>query len=129
MNETFLLVVVLLLLQVKHLVVDFHMQTQAMVDGKGLYGNITGILHSFQHVVGTYLVLAFVVVFLGLPLSMVMGLLLAALDGVVHYHVDWMKMNWGERDIREKKFWTHLGLDQMAHQIGYVVIALAAVTL
>ena len=32
-------------------------------------------------------------------------------------------MNYGNRDIRTRQFWNHLGLDQMAHQIVYIIIA------
>ena len=43
----------LLLLFVKHYIVDFVMQTDDMVKGKGVYGNRYGILHSLQHGIGT----------------------------------------------------------------------------
>jgi hypothetical protein len=45
------------------------------------------------------------------------------LDFLAHYHIDWTKMNYGNRDIRTPQFWNHLGLDQMAHQICYIFIA------
>jgi hypothetical protein len=43
-------------------------------------------------------------------------------DGLTHYHIDWTKMNYGNRDIMNEQFWCHLGLDQMAHQIVYIML-------
>ena len=48
------------------------------------------------------------------------GLLLGVFDGVVHYHIDWIKMNYGNSNMKDKQFWCDFGLDQMAHQICYV---------
>jgi hypothetical protein len=57
---------------------------------------------------------------MGIDLSWVLWLSL--LDFVAHYHIDWAKMNWGQRDTRHPSFWAHLGLDQMAHHLTYVGI-------
>ena len=105
----------LLLLQVKHWYVDFVMQTPEMVAGKGIYGNPTGVLHSAQHGLATFVILAFFT-------NPFLAAVLALADFVTHYHIDWYKMNKGCRDIQDPKFWNHLGLDQMAHQIVYLVI-------
>lgn len=107
---------VLLLLQIKHWYVDFVMQTPEMVAGKGIYANPKGVLHSAQHGIATLIILA---LFIPLPLAAA----LALFDFVTHYHIDWAKMNYGCRDIQSPKFWHHLGLDQMAHQIVYLLIA------
>ena len=48
---------------------------------------------------------------------------LSLLDFIAHYHIDWCKMNYGNRDITTPAFWNHLGLDQMAHQVTYLLIA------
>jgi hypothetical protein len=47
---------------------------------------------------------------------------LAAVDFMLHYHIDWAKSNYGNRDIGTKAFWNHLGLDQLAHQLVYIFI-------
>jgi hypothetical protein len=31
-------------------------------------------------------------------------------------------MRYGEQDISKKEFWKHLGLDQLAHQITYILL-------
>ena len=107
---------VLLLLQIKHWYIDFVMQTNEMVAGKAIYGNPKGVLHSAQHALATFIILVFFV-------SPLLALVLAIFDFVTHYHIDWVKMNKGCRDIQDPKFWNHLGLDQMAHQIVYLLIA------
>lgn len=105
------------LLFVKHYYVDFVLQTNEMVAGKGKYGNITGLHHSLQHAIFTFL----------LTLSFVydptIAFAFAMTDMVLHYHIDWLKMNFGNRDITTPMFWNHLGLDQLAHSLMYIVLA------
>ena len=107
----------LVLMFVKHYIVDFVMQTDEMVKGKAIYGNRQGLLHSLQHAVGTLIVCIFTIV------SPVYWIMLSLIDFVAHYHIDWLKMNYGERDITNKRFWNHLGLDQLAHQLTYLLMA------
>jgi hypothetical protein len=115
------LLIILVWLQVKHWVIDFVMQTPEQVHGKGIYGNLVGISHSLEHVLGTVLALMLASYYLsGLGATEI--LLFALIDGVLHYHIDWAKMNWGNRDITTPQFWSHLGLDQMAHQICYLFL-------
>jgi hypothetical protein len=53
-------------------------------------------------------------------------------DGVIHYHIDWAKMNlnarlgWGANT--HEQFWWLLGLDQYLHALTYIVL-IAMVTL
>jgi hypothetical protein len=110
--------IVLFLLQIKHWYVDFVMQTNDMVAGKAIYGNKLGILHSAEHAIATFFILLFFV-------DPITAMALALFDFVTHYHIDYVKMNYGCRDIQDPKFWNHLGLDQMAHQIVYLIIAFA----
>lgn len=106
----------LILFQLKHWLIDFVMQSDAQIKNKGIYGDLTGISHSFEHALGTALVL--LVFIKEYPILLIF---VALLDGVLHYHIDWAKSNWGNRDISTKQFWSHLGLDQLAHQICYVL--------
>jgi len=107
---------VLLLLLVKHYLFDFVWQTAVMINHKGIYGHPKGIIHSLGHAIGTLLV---VFLFLGIWWA----LLIAVIDGVVHYHIDWTKTKYGCQDINDVRFWNHLGLDQLAHSLTYVFIA------
>ena len=109
----------LVLLQVKHWYIDFVNQSMKEVEGKGIYGNTYGLMHSAKHGLGTFIVLAVITGWQSIFFSFV----LAVLDFVLHYHIDWVKMNYSNRDITTKAFWNHLGLDQMAHQLTYIGIA------
>lgn len=108
-----IVIVTLLLLQVKHFVFDFPMQTEIHVEYKGQYGHIAGIEHSFLHAAGTTAALCFL---FGMP-----AVLFGLLDGILHYHIDWFKMNYGCSDMKDKRFWTDLGLDQLSHQLCYLL--------
>lgn len=118
MEYTILLI--LALLQVKHWYIDFVNQSMEEVENKGKYGQWLGIKHSVKQGIGT--VICFIP-FCTLEWSITAGLI----DFVLHYHIDWTKMNKGNRDITTPQFWNHLGLDQMAHQLTY--IGLIALTL
>jgi hypothetical protein len=107
------LFLILALLQIKHWYIDFVNQTEAEVKGKATYGNWEGLGHSIKHGVMTTIIFSF---FYTLEIAFILGLI----DFVTHYHIDWVKMNWGSRDIRTPAFWNHLGLDQMAHQLVYI---------
>ena len=108
--------ITLALLFIKHWYVDFVNQTDQEVKYKGVYAHPIGVRHSFKHALGTALV------FVLASLDVEWVLLLAMIDGVTHYHIDWVKMNYGNRDIRTPQFWNHLGLDQLAHYIVYLVL-------
>jgi hypothetical protein len=109
----------LILLQIKHWYIDFVDQDMEEVNHKGIYGHWLGMKHSLKQGLGTYVCAALIV---GSE-YFVFAVILALIDTVIHYNVDWMKMNWGNRDIQNPKFWNHLGLDQMAHQLTYLMLA------
>lgn len=112
--------ILLALLQIKHWYVDFYDQTMEEVNHKGIYLNWTGMKHSVKHGLATFLILF---IFFGYDIpAFIIGSVLGFLDFVLHYHIDWAKMNWGNRDITTPAFWNHLGLDQMAHQLVYLVL-------
>jgi hypothetical protein len=113
------LLLLLVLLQIKHWYIDFVNQTDEEVASKGIYGSGKGIDHSVKHGIGTMACILVVAGFPWITFAAILGLL----DSIIHYHVDWIKMNYGNRDIKTKEFWQHLGLDQMAHQICYLGIA------
>jgi hypothetical protein len=113
---------VLALLQIKHWYIDFVLQTNEQVAGKGIYGNKVGISHSLEHVIGTLVSLLVASFFIDIDLFLL--IVAAMFDGLTHYHIDWAKMNFGNRDISTPQFWSHLGLDQMAHQIVYLILIL-----
>jgi hypothetical protein len=115
----FMMGITLIFLQIKHWYVDFVNQSNEEVAYKGEYLHWLGMKHSIKHGLATFLILYVVTGFNYLYFV----LFLAVVDFLTHYHIDWVKMNYGNRDIRTPQFWNHLGLDQMAHQIVYILIA------
>lgn len=113
------LLLCLLFLQVKHVIIDYVLQTQEQIHSKGTFGNWTGFTHSLEHGIGTALVVA--AFGYDLPLSLLIGIPVA--DTLIHYFIDWTKMNFGCKDMSNKLFWWHLGIDQFSHQVTYLLIA------
>ena len=118
LNTVFIL---LALLAVKHTLVDFYLQTQEQIEHKGVYGDWRGLTHSLEHGLGTLVVFAI----MGVDLETTV--ILALVDLVTHYHVDWVKMRWGTRDMYTKRFWTEFGLDQLAHALTYIELVYLAI--
>lgn len=125
-----LVLLLLVGLTIKHFFVDFPMQKPYQWKNKGTYGHPGGLLHSGLHAIGTLIVL-FVVLKLYTTAAVVYDVLivasyLAVADGVIHYHVDWAKMNinakfgWGPNT--HEQFWTLLGVDQLLHMLTYIGI-------
>jgi hypothetical protein len=111
-----MILTLLALLFLKHYLVDFVFQTQQEIDNKGIYLDWRGIKHSLKHAVGTMLIFAFTsVAWIGV-------LILGIMDFVLHYHIDYVKMNYGTRDVATKRFWNELGADQLAHYLTYLLL-------
>lgn len=101
---------------IKHFIADFLWQSETMVKEKGTYGALGGIRHSLIHAIFTFAIVAYVV---NLP----MALLASVIDFVVHYHVDWAKMNISKNlTPAHKEFWIWLGADQLLHYLTYIGI-------
>lgn len=115
----------LVLLQIKHWYIDFVDQDDEEVKHKGIYLDWLGVKHSLKQGVGTFFMFAVWITFFGAQVYSYLPFIisLSLLDFIAHYHIDWCKMNYGNRDITTPAFWNHLGLDQMAHQITYLLIA------
>ena len=110
---------VISLLALKHFLFDFPWQTQSEVANKGRYGNAKGLLHSYKHALGTLLVLS--------PFTPLFWTL-AVVDGLIHYHIDWVKMNYGEQDPTKPRFWRDFGLDQLAHTLTYLALTTVVIS-
>lgn len=109
-----------LLLQIKHLIVDWCWQSAYEWKNKGTYGHPGGILHAFKNAIGTALVFSFF--FPSWPLL----ILIYGIDFLLHYHIDWGKMNinrikgWGP--TTHDQFWMLTGFDQFLHQVTYLFL-------
>jgi hypothetical protein len=124
-SELHAALLLLLALQVKHVICDGPLQTPRMVREKSAYGMPQGLLHALVHVTGCALVLTL----WGLPMALVAGL--AGLDGVIHYHVDYLKenlvksMGWGPV---QGPFWWAIIADQALHHMTSLLIVWLAFT-
>lgn len=107
----------LVLLTVKHYICDFVLQSGWMIAEKGHYGRLGGIVHSGIHGVATVLILLLI------TKNIEISVILALLDMLTHYHLDWIKSRISKnyRPI-DKAFWNWLGADQLAHQLVYLLI-------
>jgi hypothetical protein len=109
----------LLALELKHFLCDFVLQTEYQVRTKGIYGHFGGFIHSGLHIIGS------------IPALLILGAstkamaIILAVEFVIHYHADWMKIavdrrtRWGMDDQR---YWILFGLDQLIHQLTYIGI-------
>ncbi len=117
-----LLLVVLLILQLKHFVCDFVLQTPYQFLNKGKYGHPGGIIHAGLHA------LTSTPIFYVVPVSWRAALAIVIGEFIVHYHIDWSK----EQTVKRKKlkfpqaeYWWAFGADQGLHQITYLAMAAA----
>lgn len=108
---------ILVLLFIKHWYVDFVNQTNEEVHWKGTYLDWRGVKHSLKHGAGTFLIISLV--------DFDLAFLLGSLDFILHYHIDWAKININKQHgytPQDKEFWTWLGADQLAHSLTYLLI-------
>lgn len=115
MNEILILIS---LLFIKHFIVDFPLQNKYQWSNKDKYGHPGGLLHASLHGLATMLCFWWYA-----PLACIY---LGLIDAVIHYHVDWAKMNlnskmgWGP--TTHEQFWWLLGADQLAHAATYIFL-------
>ncbi len=106
-------------LQIKHFVCDYPLQTRYQLINKGTYGHPGGILHSGIHAVATTLA------FLVLTPTLLVGTLIVVGEFLLHYHIDWTKVRimkatgWSSD---HPPFWWAIGFDQLAHHMTYLAI-------
>jgi hypothetical protein len=75
--------------------------------------------HSLDHTYGTAVVLLLFNIFY--PLNFFSAVLVTVLEGLAHYHIDWVKVKYGSKDMFKPLFWNQFGMDQLAHQLTYIV--------
>jgi len=85
---------------------------------KGRYGHPGGLAHAAIHALGTFMVLA--------AFQINTAWIFALADMVMHYHIDWAKMNTNNKFKLEpgnsEWFWILLGFDQLLHHLTYFAI-------
>jgi hypothetical protein len=118
------ILLLLALFQVKHALGDGPLQTIGMVREKGFYGKAGGVYHAGIHGVGSLVAL------LVFGIAALPALVLAAVDTVIHYHVDFIKESIVRRNgwTQDKPaFWWALMGDQLMHQLTYLLLAYAVI--
>lgn len=119
--ETTGVLLLVLLLQIKHLVADFFLQNAYILDNRRFYGHPGGLLHVAIHLVGSLIVLVVV----GTTTAVLLPIL--AVEAIVHYHLDWSKDNFvAARSLtpRDPVYWYATGVDQALHHLTYLGMAL-----
>jgi len=121
-DQVQLVLVALLILQFKHFIADFVLQTPYQFLNKGRYGHPGGAIHAGIHALGSTLA------FLVIRPSLALGAAIVIGEFIAHYHIDWLK----ERTVKvnqwvfpQSEFWWTFGADQALHQVTYVVIVAA----
>jgi hypothetical protein len=114
-----LVLAALLVLQLKHCIADFVLQSSYQFLNKGKYGHPGGLIHAGIHVLGTLFV------FLVITPSLLLGAVIVAGEFVAHYHIDWLKertVKYNQWVFPQSEFWWTFGADQALHQVTYVAI-------
>ena len=107
------------LIQVKHVIADYMLQSRFILDNRHRYGHPGGLLHVGFHVVGT------VIILIGLGTAWSVIALIALLEALFHYHLDWAKDNFTRSrglGTEDALFWWAMGIDQFLHQLSYIVM-------
>lgn len=114
--------VLLVLLQVKHLFADFFLQTRRMLSDRARILHLGRFYHAALH--AAFSAVVFLVV--GTP-PIVIAVICGA-ELVLHYAIDLIKARHGERTGHgpdEAGYWRAFGTDQMAHQLTYLAMVWA----
>ena len=111
---------ILLLLLAKHIICDYFFQEAAGYTKKHIYLHGHGIEHAALHAASTLFVLYV------LPITTPV-VVVALLDGVIHYHIDWVKLNiqGPAPNIFRRVILTTI--DQALHLATYIAFALMLV--
>ena len=113
------ILLLLVLFEIKHWYADFVIQTYAQAVHKGIYKDPIGISHTIDHLYTSLIVLLIFCAFIKLlsPLSMLIAVIA---EGIIHYHVDYIKVHYGCKDNTKPLYWNQFGQDQLAHQLTYI---------
>lgn len=122
MNDpvTFALVL-LFVLQLKHLFADFYLQTRRMLMDRAVYWHLGRLQHAGLHAVGSLVAMVLV----GVPVAL--ALVISFGEWLVHFHIDWGKGWWSKHTGHgpdQAGFWRAFGVDQALHQWTYLVMVL-----
>ena len=115
------ILLLLALFQIKHWYADFKIQTYMQTVKKGVWLDPVGMSHTLDHIWTSAVVLIIFSIFYPIPILTVPVVIL--IEGIYHYLIDYTKVRYGCKDSTKPLFWNQFGLDQLAHQFSYLVIA------
>lgn len=119
-DQVHALIAIFVVLEIKHFICDYPLQTLYELRNKGTYFHPGGILHSSIHALMTMAAFPFA------PPSVALGTGIVVGEFLLHYHIDWSKeqiirrMGWVSSD---REFWWAIGADQLLHHLTYIAIA------
>ena len=111
---------VLLVLEIKHFIFDYPLQTPYQLKYKVTYGHAGGLLHAGLHILGSSAIFLVVHPSLGIAVAILAG------EFLFHYHLDWAKGQLVMRSgltVKDGAYWWAIGVDQLLHQLTYLTIA------
>jgi hypothetical protein len=112
------ILILLLLLQIKHCYADFYLQTYMQTVKKGVWMDPIGLSHTVDHIYSSLIVMLGFSLFVSInPISIIF---VVAVEGIIHYIVDFTKVKYGCKDNTKPIFWTQFGLDQLVHEMTYL---------
>jgi hypothetical protein len=114
-------IVLILLLQIKHWYADFKIQTYMQTVKKGVWLDPIGMSHTVDHMYASLIALL-VFNLLVTPIAAGLMLVVAIAEGIAHYMIDYIKVKYGCKDNTTPLFWNQFGLDQLAHQVCYLIM-------
>jgi hypothetical protein len=117
------ILILFLLLQFKHCYADFVLQTYMQTIKKGVWLDPIGISHTTDHIYCSLVALLIFSFFY--PVGAFTIIVVALAEGIIHYLVDYTKVKFGSKDNTKPIFWTQFGLDQLAHQVTYILMVWA----
>ena len=115
------ILLLLALFQIKHWYADFKIQTYMQTVKKGVWLDPVGMSHTLDHIWTSAVFLIIFSIFYPIPILTIPVVIL--IEGIYHYLIDYTKVRYGCKDSTKPLFWNQFGLDQLAHQFSYLVIA------
>lgn len=88
---------------------------------KGIWLDPIGMTHTRDHILAS--IVALIIFSLIHPVPIFKIIVIVLLEGITHYLIDFTKVKYGCKDNTKPLFWNQFGLDQMAHQLSYLIIA------
>ena len=113
------ILLLLFLLQIKHMFADYFLQSGRMLQGRGQYLHMGRAQHCLVHAIGS----AICLVIVGSPAWFILAII--ALEWVVHFHIDWGKGAYSAAKAHgpaHAGYWRAFGFDQLLHQLTYIAM-------